>query len=280
MASRALPLLSRARVTLIDGCARAGEFTLGGIYTLIGVLALQLAFGVRGGKATDADGAFVFLTRAHSGVLLLALICAGLLALVAWRWSQAFLDTERKGKTGRGLVRRTVYFLSGGFYLMLALSSGGLLLGHARHHSPGAKGWAARAMEKPLGTAGVGAVAIGLLIYAAFQLREVFQARFREHLKLGALSGNQQHWVVQVSRVGLLARTVVFLVMGGYLLRASIDADPREAKGLGEALGAVFHRRSGALLLGLVASGLLAYAFHLFVLARYRRVSTSTPSRR
>ena len=75
-----------------------------------------------------------------------------------------------------------------------------------------------------------------------------------------------------MSSVGLLARFVVFSLIGAFLVRAAYEYDPQEAIGLDGALRKIVQASYGPVLLGIVAVGLLCYAFFCFVEARYRRV--------
>jgi hypothetical protein len=66
---------------------------------------------------------------------------------------------------------------------------------------------------------------------------------------------------------------VVFLLLGFFVLRAAVTFDPSQPVGLDAALGALAAGPSGALWLGLVAVGLLAYAvLCVAVLARFGRM--------
>ena len=76
----------------------------------------------------------------------------------------------------------------------------------------------------------------------------------------------------RVGVAGLLARGVVFGLIGAFVVKAAIDYDPREAIGLDGALQKLAHQTYGEWLLGLTAIGLLAYAIFCLVEARYRRV--------
>ena len=72
--------------------------------------------------------------------------------------------------------------------------------------------------------------------------------------------------------LGHLARFVVFGLIGLFLLEAAWKFDPRQARGLDGALLEVSQRPYGGFLLGAVAVGLLGYAVHCLVQARYRRI--------
>ncbi len=81
-----------------------------------------------------------------------------------------------------------------------------------------------------------------------------------------------RRWVGPVVVFGLVARGLVFAIVGVYLVLAALHADPGEARGLGGALLAVESQPAGAALLGVVAAGLAAYGVFQLLEARYRTI--------
>src|SRR5689334_3727047 len=95
------PELSKARPWL-EKLARAGHAAKGVVYVLVGALAVQAALGF-GGQTTDTKGAVRSVAQLPGGKLLLPLLAAGLAAYALWRFSQAALDPDRKGKDLKGI---------------------------------------------------------------------------------------------------------------------------------------------------------------------------------
>jgi hypothetical protein len=256
----------------VERCARLGYGARGVVYAIIGYLALRLALGEGGGRTTGAHGALERVSAQPFGVFLLALLAVGLTAFVAWRWVQAFVDPEHAGSQGKALVKRAGWFLSGAIYAGLAVSAVERILGRPDHGSDSARGWTAKLLEQPLGQVLVALVGLGFIGFAVKEIHNAYTEHFRQKLDLRRLSPERARAAVQLSRFGLAARAVVFLLMGGFLLRAAIDANPGEAKGLGEALATLARQPFGAVLLGVTSAGLLAYAVYQFIEARYRRI--------
>jgi hypothetical protein len=75
-----------------------------------------------------------------------------------------------------------------------------------------------------------------------------------------------------VGVVGVLARGVVFSLIGIFLIKAAVEYEPQEAIGLDGALRKLVAQDHGRFLLGLVAAGLLAFGVFCLFQARYRRV--------
>ena len=61
--------------------------------------------------------------------------------------------------------------------------------------------------------------------------------------------------------------------MGSFLVRAALEHDPQEARGLGGALQTLAQQPFGAWLLGAVALGLVAYGLFMLSVARYRHIN-------
>ncbi|MDC0709969.1 DUF1206 domain-containing protein [Stigmatella sp. ncwal1] len=253
--------------------ARFGYAARGVVYATIGVLAVKLALGY-GGKTTDTQGALVTLAQQPFSIVLLSLLAAGLVAFAAWRFVQAILDPEQKGRDGKGILTRVSYFISGGMHVALALSAVHLVTGAGAQRGRGTQGWTAEMLSKPFGAALVALVGAGALAFAIIQFHNAYTAKFREKLSLERLTPSHREWAIRVSRFGLAARGAVFTLISGFLLLAALHANPREAKGLDESLAVLADQPFGAVLLGIVALGLVAYAAYLFLQARYRRIAT------
>jgi hypothetical protein len=255
----------------IERLARAGYVSYGVVYVLVGVLAMQAAFG-GGGKTTGQEGALRQVMLAPLGRVLLVLVAAGLLAYAAWRLFQGILDPENEGPDAKGIVKRFDHVLNGLFHAALAFSAGRLALGSGSGGGGSPDDWTARLMAQPFGrwlAVVAGAVIVGAGLY---QLYEAYRADFRDELKTGEMSAREKKWTTRSGRLGYAARGVVFGVIGVFLVQAALQTDPDEARGLGGALETLARQPLGPYILGAVAIGLVAYGVFMFVMARYRRI--------
>jgi hypothetical protein len=132
----------------------------------------------------------------------------------------------------------------------------------------------AELMSKPFGQVLVALVGVAVVGFAVYQFKQAQSGKMLDKLSLTGVAARQRTWVERISRAGVGARAVVFLLVGTFFLQAAVQADPGEAGGLGEALGALASQPFGPLLLGLVALGLVAYAVYQLLEARYRRIAT------
>lgn len=118
-----------------------------------------------------------------------------------------------------------------------------------------------------MGGVGLGVVGAGLL-----NAYRAVTRKFLDDLELRKMSEREERWFAVLGVFGHLARAVVFVLVGIFLIRAAYQYDPQEAIGLDGALAKLAHEPAGPFLLGVVAFGLLAYGLFCFVQARYRDV--------
>jgi hypothetical protein len=78
--------------------------------------------------------------------------------------------------------------------------------------------------------------------------------------------------LASLGMVGYLARMVVFVLVGIFLIRSAVDYNPDKAVGLDGALAKVDHASYGPFLLGIVAAGLIAFGVYSLADGRYRRI--------
>jgi hypothetical protein len=254
----------------VERLGRLGYVAKGAVYLLVGVLAAEAALGA-GGAATGSRGAIRHALRLPFGDVLLIAVAVGLGGYALWRLVQAFRDTELQGRSARGLIVRTGYVISAILHAALAVYAVQLAQGQrgpgdetvSRQHTA----WLLTLPHGPWLVCLVGAIVIGV---GVAQWVLAANARFRRNL--GPMSLRAETWVVRLGRLGYLARGVVLLVIGGFLLSAGIHANPREARGIGGALHALARQPAGRWLFGAVAVGLAAYGLFVLLLARYRRM--------
>ena len=98
----------------------------------------------------------------------------------------------------------------------------------------------------------VGLAFIGGGLYLGYQ---AWRERFLEGLRLTEMRAATMLIVGWLGRIGGVARGVVFVTVGVFLVVAAITAQPQQAKGLDSALRALAATPGGPWLLALVAIG-------------------------
>lgn len=255
----------------VESAARAGYAAKGGIYLIVGVLAASAAFGA-GGRTTGSEGALETLVRQPVGNILLGLVAVGLAGYAVWRLVLCFADPENKGTDASGVVMRGYYFVSAVIHGALTWSAIQLVLGNGGSGGGGAESRTAQLMAQPYGKWLVAIVGLTIIGSAFFQFYRANEKKFREQVDYHEVSARARQALIRLGQWGLAARGVVFLVIGGFLVLAGIRSNPDNAKGLGEALATLESQPYGPWLLGFVGLGLICYAAHQFVKARYRDI--------
>lgn len=263
---------SAVRNPWVERLARFGYAARGVVYALIGLLAIQAAFGGRGSIEQQATPEGALQRIAEQSRLLLALVAIGLLGYALWRFVQAVLDPENKGSDLKGLAKRGMMLASGIGYSGLALLAVRMASGNGGDSSSGSQETAAGLMDKPFGRWLVVLAGIAVIVSALYQVYEAYTKKFRKHFKLEEMNADEERLATHTGQVGLTARGIAFLVSGWFLIQAGLRYNPDEARGLGGALETLASQPYGPWLLGLVALGFIAYGAYSFLQARYRKI--------
>lgn len=262
-----------ARSPWVRTAARLGYAAIGAVYILVGVLALRVAFGP-GGDAPDQSSALQQILIAPFGRAILGVVAVGLFGYLIWRLVEAVADVRGKGGDPKGLATRAGYAISGLAYGGLGLSAARLALGMGGGSAGDGQRqeWTARFMELPLGrwlVALAGLVVIGVGVY---QVYKGAARKFRDSLLYGKMSEGERRIVDPVGIAGHVAHGIVLGLTGVFLVQAALRFNPQEAQGLGGALDELARQPYGPWLLGLVATGLVAYGIYKLAEARYHEV--------
>jgi len=257
----------------VEKAARMGYAAKGVVYALIGGLAVATVIGGAGdGEVGGGQNAVQTIGQQSYGQILLALTAIGLFGYALWRFVQAYYDPENAQSDKAGALKRIGYVASGVVHVMLGVAAIQMATG-----SGGGSGGKTTYIRElmlvdtvgPILTMAVGAFIIG---FALYQFYKAATASFVSELKTHEMSRTAQTWVVRIARTGLAARAVVFSIIGVAVVRAAMNTNPSQVKGVGGALREVATQPFGAILLVLVAGGLAAYGAYQVTLAKYRKI--------
>jgi len=242
------------------------------IVTRLGFAARGLMYGAIGwlaimsGRTEDAGGILPYLER-QAGAVLVAVMAAGFFSYAAWRFLEAWLDTDDHGSDAKGVAVRLAGAGSGLIHLGLGVGAVLAALHARRSGGDGPEHGAAMALSVPGGEWLLylaAAVAAGAGIQ---QFRKAWSLKFMRHLKPEAA---KRGWVAWLGRIGFAARGVVFLLIGWLLLRAAQLHNSGAAGGIDDALGSL----PRPVQLG-VAAGVLLFGLFSLTEALYRKVQAA-----
>jgi hypothetical protein len=243
----------------------AGWITKGIVYGLIGLLALQVAFG-NGSQDADEEGALQQIGSQPLGGTLLWLVAAGLALYVVGRVLEAVLLA-----TDRSTFSRLAIAASGVIHGGIALIAARMAMGDGGQSDGQEEAFTARLLEAPagqwlVGLGGLAIVAVGLgLVWAAIS------KRFVDELDLDRATGRARRVVEVVGFAGVAARGAATALIGWFVIHAALQHDPSEANGLDDALREVADTPYGQIALAAVAIGFMAFGATCLLHARYRR---------
>lgn len=229
---------------------------------MMAALVARLALGAEDVQRADQRGAIATLAKQPFAGWLLALLALGLAAFALWR----FYDTVTGDDSW---FNRGIHAVSGVAYAVLCVLAVSVLLpGSDEGGDDGTASLTARVMNLPGGRLLVGLIGLGFIGFGAYCVVIGVRRKFMKKLEL---SEGDAPWAVVVGIAGWVARGVVSVLIGGFIIRAALDHNPDEAKGLDGTLKAVLAESYGRPLLIAVALGFAAYAALCAVEARYRR---------
>jgi hypothetical protein len=253
------------RATWMKVLARGGYTAKGIVYLVVGGLAVE------GGVAGGSRSALSEINQQPFGRVLLSLVAVGLLAYAIWRFVQGVADPENEGDDAKALGKRTGYIASGIGYGALAFSAAQIVFGSGGGGGGGAQHWTAQVLGLVLGRWLVGLAGVCVMVGGLHQLQQAITAQFKEDLVLSNIEPTQVRWAVRAGRAGHGARTVVYLIIGWFLVQAALTYSSGQVGGMGRALTALQRQPYGRWLLAAAGLGLACYGIYCFVLARYRK---------
>lgn len=260
--------------------AKVGWAAKGVVYLLTGILAFAVAANPHGGGGSsdsqaDPSGAVSKIAQQPYGSVLLWLIAVGLFVYAAWRIVTVLLPAE---VDGHSTLRRIGYSVSAATYIALGATAVSLAT------KPGSSGSSSDSqdsqitkltqsvMEWPAGRWLVGLAGLVVIGIGVYFLWKGVEAKFEkelEHRSVGPIS-----WDVirAMGRIGWIGRATMMGLIGVFVVRAAVQFDPDEARGLDDSLRRVADSTIGMLLVGVVALGLTLYGAFCIVSSPARKV--------
>lgn len=258
--------------------ARSGYAARGVVYLIIGGLAVQTAAGT-GGQTTGSRGAIRELLTQPLGQVLVAIVGAGLLAYALWRAIQSVSDVDHHGTDAKGLAIRGGMFASAVSHTLLAFYALALVFtgigGSSSGGGDSTEAWTAQILRQPFGQWLVGIIGAIVIVVGVAHAIKAWKTEFERYLDM---TEQQMKIGRPIAVFGLVARGFVFVIIGSFLIVAAYQAQPQEAKSLGETLMALRQQAYGPWLLGVVALGLMSFGAYSIIEAAFRHIEAPRAS--
>ena len=253
----------------INKAARVGFVAKGVVYALIGLLAIQVAFG--GSEQTDQKGALQAVAEKPGGSIVLWLMVLGFVGYALWRFSEAAWGRQDETDEKKRTLKRVGSAVNGLIYLgfgilafrtVTASSSGGNTSSDIT----------ATVLKWPGGQTIVFIAGLVVIAVAVALTVKGLKTDFEKHLNTGQMSQTTFKAVRRLGQAGYVARGVVFGIVGVFVCKAAMDYKPNKASGFDVALRSIAGAPFGQFLLVLAALGLICFGAYSVAEARYRRL--------
>ena len=251
--------------------ARAGLVARGIMYVLIGWIAVDVAFN-HSRQQADRTGALHAISATPVGGILLWLLVVGFIGMALWRLAEAAYGSP--GSSGRKASHRVLALAKAIMYAVIAYGVLKYALGAGSPQSSDKQSvdLTATLLKYPGGRLlliVIGLAIIGAGVYLAYQ---AWRKEFLRDLQLGQLRARTRRIVEWLGEFGGIARGIVFVTAGIFLVVAAAEAKPQQAKGIDSALRALAGTPPGPWLLVLVAIGLIMFGVFSCCEAKWMRL--------
>jgi hypothetical protein len=254
----------------IERTARVGLAARGLVYVLIGILAFQIAFVDRAEQA-DQQGAFQTLAQNGFGKAILWLVILGFVGYGLWQASEAAWGHRRELDDRKRAASRVESAVKAVIYLVLAVVAFRVVAGTS-NGGQGGEQVTAKLLQMPGGQVLVGLAGAAIVAAAVLLAWRGVRTKFEEDLDLSELGPGARSALINLGKVGYIARGVVFSLVGILVAAAALTFDPDKARGMDAALRQVAAQPYGPWLLSLMALGLVCFGVYSFAESRYRRL--------
>lgn len=246
-----------------ERAARAGFAVNGLLHILIGVLAISVAIGAST-RSDEADpaGAIHVVADTPGGLVLVWILAAGLAALALWLLLEAVLGHffEGEWRSGALVVAKAAAY---GALTVPAVTIG---LGGRVESDDDVREVSALLVQTPFGIALLGVAGVAVIGIGAYFAVKGIRRSFLDDIRTP--SGSVGTAVTVIGTVGYVAKGIALAAVGVLLIETAFTVDPSDAGGLDDALRSVVQLPFGAVLLVVVALGLIAYGLYSGVRAR------------
>jgi len=254
----------------VQNIARVGLIARGTVYLLVGLLALMVViYGPgAGGRMSDSRGALRELVRQPFGYFVVSLMALGLVCYAVWRVLTGLFDWDAYGRRWSGWFVRVTQIFGGLVHLGLGAYALNLMFLFTRTNNRASEQRLVRWLfELPFGDWIVGAVGVGIVVFGVAQFVIAWREAFRHYM---TIPDDHARVVIPICKYGLMARGIVFSIIGWFFTRAAFTHTATEAGGFREAWRALRAQPMGDAWVTFVALGFVAYGLFSVLEARYR----------
>ncbi len=239
--------------------AKFGFLIRGIIYLFAGFLGLELAVGIRrsGGSLTEV---LTFISSQTFGQFFLSVLFVGLIGYALWGILRGVFNVLGEDSDLFGWITRLGYLISAVSYAILAYAAWSIINGVRHIHESGDPTQLSRkVLQFPFGKEILIIVGFCWIIGAVIQIVSALRAEFKDNLKMKEINKKERHWPIIVGKIGIISRSIIFLFIGMFIVKAAWNFNPSEAYSVGEVLNFLMRLPFGAVIVGVLSFGLMCF---------------------
>ncbi|WP_321341266.1 DUF1206 domain-containing protein [uncultured Cohaesibacter sp.] len=261
--------------TWIKYLARAGYFSRGVVYLIVGGFAIFAAWGAAQSKGTK--GAVLKILKQPFGETLVVILIVGLTGYIMWRLVQSLLDTDNHGWSVKGVAIRLGLLSSAITYAGLALYSASLIGAFASDNGDKTGGLALQ-MGQIIGQNYVALVLA--CIFTGIAIAHWWKAISQKYADHFMADAHVMTIIHPISMVGLTARGIVFAIIATILIFRflGVESGDRAPPDVKDALVYVQYLPFGVWLLSALGIGVILFAGYSFAEAIWRKINLEDAS--
>ena len=258
----------------VRSLSRLGFYTKGIVFIVIGISAVFLAAGLRGGRITDPIGAMAAIAQMSLGRVLLLILIVGAVGHGLWNVLKGFADIDDLGGGVLAIIQRGLSVGIGIFYFILAATALDNVLNDrtAVTNGQGEQLVTWVFLSIPLGALVILIIAIGFFAAAGNECYSGVTGKFLNAYRSWQLSPVVHKIVLTLGVISFLTRAVLYILIGYFFFLAANLNDPYQAEGIDGALLALARSDYGGILLFASGFGLVCHGILAFFEAKYRRI--------
>ena len=271
-----------ARTRWGDRAARAGLAARGVVFVLLAYLVARVASGALGSggvrQPASLPGVADALGAQPGGTVVLYVLAAGLALYAMFSLIDTVLHHDYESPAAkrwgdRALSAWGVVLYAAFCVYCISVASSSNRSGQSSAHDRSQKTQlSAEILRWPGGQLWLGLLAVILLGVAAFLVSRAARRSFQPRLDRRRMTRRMWRLAMVLGTIGYLGRAGLFAVVGGCVLAAAVEDQPRYGQGVNGALRVLANSTPGPAVLGLLAAALVTYGGYMFIETRYRYV--------
>ena len=259
----------------VKSLSRFGFYTKGALFIIIGILAISVAIGLRGGKLADPTGALGTIAQKPFGKIILILFVVGAIGHGLWNILRGAADVDDAGKSWLGIVKRLFFIGIGVFYIGLALTALSIFLSANASDANGKlpQTFVTILLYIPLvGVILVFLIGLGLVGAGVHECYSGISGKYQENYRSWEITGWHGKFIWVLGVLSFTARAIILGLMGWFFIQAAIDYNAENVVGIDGALLTLAQTSYGELVLFVMGIGLVCHGILGFYEAKYRRI--------